>query len=816
MPNPEAVTAPVPAPGGNPRAVPLLGLDAADLVRCSARKLLSLSLEEMRAVQAHFRTLGRDPTDVELETIAQTWSEHCKHKTFKGIIHYVEHGPDGLSEETFDDLLKATIVRATKELDRPFCLSVFEDNAGIIDFDGENAAAFKVETHNHPSALEPYGGAGTGIGGVIRDILGAGLGARPVANTDVFCVGRFGRGDGAAEAGILSPERILSGVVSGVRDYGNRMGIPTVNGAVLFHDGYRANPLVFCGTAGVIPKDKIAKKVSPGDLVVALGGRTGRDGIHGATFSSLALEEGISSSMVQIGNPIVEKKTADALLRARDAGLYRAVTDCGAGGFSSAVGELADGAGARIQLENAPLKYAGLAPWEIWLSESQERMVAAVPEKDLDAFRKICGIEDVECSVIGTFSSDNRLKVYHGEEMVCDLDLDFLHRGIPRVRKEAVWRPRPARPAGSSGAGPVRGADAGRALERLLAHPNIGSKKWVVRQYDHEVQGGSVVKPFAGAGGEGPSDAAVVRPDLDSWKGLVLSNGINPFYGEIDPYWMAANAVEEALRNLVAVGGDPDLCAILDNFCWGDVSDPSILGDLVRCARGCYDFSKGFGTPFISGKDSLNNTWRGPDGKISSIPGTLLISAIGVIDDVRKCVTMDLKRPGNRILLAGETRDEFGGSHFGLVAGNVSGEVPKVDAGTSLALMRAIRSAMGKGWIESCHDLSEGGLAVALAEMCIAGNLGADADLAKAPGPLSGKNAGIRTAFSESAGRWLIEVSPANLAGLKKHFRSLPLAAIGSVTRAPVLKVRSAPGKTLLRLKVADMKRSWNSFSEAR
>jgi phosphoribosylformylglycinamidine synthase len=376
---------------------------------------------------------------------------------------------------------------------------------------------------------------------------------------------------------------------------------------------------------------------------VAVGGRTGRDGIHGATFSSLALEAGISASVVQIGNAITEKKAADAILRARELELYQSITDCGAGGFSSAVGEMAADCGAKVYLEKAPLKYSGLLPWEIWVSESQERMVLAVPKENLQELQEICRIEDAECSVIGEFAATKRLQVFHEGERVCDLDLEFLHDGIPRKKLKAVW----TEAHKTEGLFTLSDAGLTSTLKNLLAHPNIGSKKWVVRQYDHEVQGGSVVKPFSGPTQTGPSDAAVCRPVLDSWRGVVVANGINPRYGEIDPYWMAANAIEEALRNLAAVGGDVEKAAILDNFCWGNVLDEEILGGLVRCSQGCYDFAVAFGTPFISGKDSLNNTWRDASGKISSIPGTLLVSAIGIIDDTRKCVTMDFKKPGN-------------------------------------------------------------------------------------------------------------------------------------------------------------------------
>lgn len=781
--------------------VPLLNLRDEGLLRCSKERLLSMSLEEMKAVQKYFHSAGREPTDVELETLAQTWSEHCKHKTFKGIIDYTERRSDGVTHKVYDDLLKQTIVKATQDLDKKFCLSVFEDNAGIIEFDRGWGIAFKVETHNHPSALEPYGGAGTGIGGVIRDILGVGLAAKPILNTDIFCVGEFGQHI-PQDSGMLRPERVLSGIIAGVRDYGNRMGIPTVNGAVLFHQGYAANPLVFCGTAGLIPKNKILKQVAPGDLIVAVGGRTGRDGIHGATFSSLALEAGISASVVQIGNAITEKKAGDAILRARDRGIYHSITDCGAGGFSSAVGEMAADCGAKVHLEKAPLKYPGLLPWEIWVSESQERMVLSVPKKNLKELEEICEIEDAECSVIGEFIATGRLEVFHEGARVCDLDMDFLHDGIPRKKMNAVWT---EKRGGSEAAPSVFQPDLTKTLKNLLAHPNIGSKKWVVKQYDHEVQGGSVIKPFSGLGQKSPSDAAVCRPVLDSWKGVVVSSGINPHFGEIDPYWMAANAIEESLRNLAAVGGDVERAAILDNFCWGNVLDEEVLGGLVRCSQGCHDFAAAFGTPFISGKDSLNNTWRDASGKISSIPGTLLISAIGVIDDARKCLTPDLKKPGNLLALLGETNHEMGGSHYNLVTGSSGGQVPKVNAVVSLDCMKKIHQAARRGLLRSCHDLSEGGLAVALAEMAMGGELGASIKMSEKLPPAV-------ELFSESAGRWVIEFEPSKLSKIRKMFAKLPFTVLGKVQKNQKLEIGGK--KKRVSIGLAEIEKAWSSFSD--
>lgn len=785
------------------RAVNLLEQNDEGLLSLSRENLLALNLEEMKAVQKHFRELGRNPTDVEIETIAQTWSEHCKHKTLRGIIEYSETSPDRtFKKETIDDLLKETIIKATKKLKSKLCISVFKDNAGIISFDKDTALAFKVETHNHPSALEPYGGAGTGIGGVIRDILGAGLGARPVANTDVFCFGSPDTPFSSIPDNVLHPKRIAKGVVAGVRDYGNRMGIPTVNGAVIFDEGYTYNPLVYCGTVGILPKKHCFKKVKPGDLIVAAGGRTGRDGIHGATFSSIELDKETAVSAVQIGNPIVEKKLADTLLAARDAGLYRAVTDCGAGGFSSAVGELAEGCGARVFLEKAPLKYAGLMPWEIWLSESQERMVFAVAPANLEKMLGIFSGENVEAVVIGEFTGTGRLEIFFKNEKIAGLDLGFLHKGIPRKIKKASWTP----PVHAEPANTLV-PELSKALLTVLSDPTVASKEWIIRQYDHEVQGGSIIKPLVGAANDGPGDAAVVRPYLRSWKGFALANGINPRYGLIDPYWMTASAVDEALRNITCVGGDIRKAAILDNFCWGNPDRENILGEIVRASMACRDASLAFKVPFISGKDSLNNEYS-EGGKSRAVPGTMLISAISVIDDVRKCVTMDAKKSGNLIYLLGETFSELGGSHYYKVAGLVGNGVPKVDFKKAAKLMVSLRGAVSKGLVRSCHDLSEGGLAVAAAEMAFAGGLGVELDLRGGNWKMTDMNAAA-ILFSESNSRFLVEIEPGKKAAFERALKGNSFARAGKVRRDGWYLVRGLSGETIIKEKIQALREAW-------
>ncbi|OGS18479.1 MAG: phosphoribosylformylglycinamidine synthase II [Elusimicrobia bacterium RIFOXYA2_FULL_50_26] len=808
------------------RPVSIAGLPDKELVKLSRENVLSLSLEEMKAVQEYFKKKGRNPTDVELETVAQTWSEHCKHKTLTGIVEYQYKDENGKwKTRTFNNLLKETVFRVTMELDKKWCISVFSDNAGIIEFDEKFGVAFKVETHNHPSALEPYGGAATGIGGVIRDVLGVGLGAKPIANTDVFCFGVPDIAWDSLPAGVLHPRRIAKGVVAGVRDYGNRMGIPTVNGAVYFDEGYISNPLVYCGTLGIIPKDKCAKKVSPGDLVLVVGGRTGRDGIHGATFSSIQLEQDTDVSAVQIGNPIVEKKVMDTVLKARDLNLYSAITDCGAGGLSSAVGELGEECGVRVHLERVPLKYAGLKPWEIWVSEAQERMVLSVPPAKRNEIEKIFASENVEAVFIGEFTGDNKLTVMHGDEVVADLDMKFLHKGVPRPTRRAIWNP-VQNPKAKIEQKQVNASSYGDSLKKLLSSYNIASKEWIVRQYDHEVQGQTVIKPMHGPSftAQGPGDAAVIWPytvtggensgshasrkaGASAWRGVVLSCGLNPEYGKIDPYWMAASAIDEALRNAVCVGGSVERMAILDNFCWGNPNRPEQLGGLVRASLACYDMAKVFQTPFISGKDSLHNEYALGD-KVLSIPPALLISAVGIVEDIRKTVTMDIKENGNLIYILGATAKEMGGSHYNKISKITGGSVPKVDPAASRARMIALSAAMEAGLVRSCHDCSEGGISVAIAEMCFAGDKGVTCDIAAIPA--DGALTDSELLFSESNGRFIIEVQPSKKSEFEKLFKGLPISAAGNVTEAKMLVFRNAGGHKVINEKIGELRDAWN------
>jgi phosphoribosylformylglycinamidine synthase len=792
-------------------------LDDDELMTLSRDGQLYLTLVEMQTIQTHFRELGRDPSDAELETVAQTWSEHCSHKTLAGRIAYRDEN----GEQVFDNMLKETIFSATQQIRASlgpddWCVSVFEDNAGIIRFDEQYNVVFKVETHNHPSALEPYGGANTGIGGVIRDPLGTGLGARPVCNTDVFC---FAPPDTPADAlppGVLHPRRVMKGVVSGVRDYGNRMGIPTVNGAICFDPRFLGNPLVYCGNVGILPRDRSFKEPREGDWIVAMGGRTGRDGIHGATFSSAELtseSESVSGGAVQIGNAITEKMLLDVLLVARDRGLYSAVTDCGAGGFSSAVGEMGEQIGAEVWLDQAPLKYDGLSYTEIWISEAQERMVLAVPPEHWEAFSALCDSESVEATIIGRFEPTGRLRLKYQDQPVADVSMKFLHEGRPPVVREAVFTPA----AVSLEETEDDFSNPTGALKQILGSLNVASKEWVIRQYDHEVQGGSVVKPLVGVANDGPGDAAVVRPVLSSYRGLAISCGINPYYGDLDPYHMAASAIDEAIRNCVAVGADPSRIAILDNFCWGYTDRPETLGTLVRAALACRDVATVLKTPFISGKDSLNNEFSYLDDvgdrQTIAIPSTLLISALGQIEDVRDCVTMDLKKPGNPLVLVGLTRNEMGGSHLRVIQGRSGGQVPQVTPEQSSPLFAAVHRAIVSGAVRACHDLSEGGLAVAAAEMAFAGGYGAVLQLAAVPTaedlPSGPWRDGI-ILFSESNTRFLCEVAADGYAKFEAAMAGIPFARVGTVAADPRLVIDSSESTAaIVDVLVSELKSAW-------
>lgn len=779
------------------RTVRLRNRTERELERLSRKGLLALSVNEMKAIRRHYARLRRDPTDVELETFAQTWSEHCQHKTFRGEVVV-----DGRS---ISNLLKATIFRVLEELKTPWVLSAFHDNSGVIALDERYGVSFKVETHNHPSALEPYGGASTGVGGVIRDCLGTGLGARPILNTDVFCFGHLSTPAEDVPAGVLHPRRVMRGVVAGVRDYGNRMGIPTANGAVYFDDGYVGNPLVFCGTLGLIPRDRLVKKVRAGQLIVLMGGRTGRDGIHGVTFASLELnqETAKAASAVQIGNPIEEKRLCDVVLAARDRGLFSAITDCGGGGLSSAVGEMASRHGCEVNLDLVPLKYQGLSPAEIWISEAQERMVLFVEPAAVQKLLALAHDHDVEATVIGRVTGTGRLVLNFRQQQVADVSMRFLHHGWQGVKRVGTWRP-PEVPEPF-----VRpDADLSDVLRKLLASPNIASKEWIIHQYDHEVQAGSAMKPLSGREEAGPTDACVVMPLPDSRRACVVACGLCPRYGLVDPYWMAASAIDEALRNCVAAGGDIERTALLDNFCWGSPERPDQLAGLVRAAQACYDIGMLYQTPFISGKDSLYNELRTGDGHAFPIPPTLLVSALSVIPDAAVTVTPDFKSTRSLVYVVGETLDELGGSEYLRLQQGLGRRVPRVDARRGRRLMRALGKAIRLGLVSACHDMSEGGLAVAVVEMTFSSGIGCRIALERVPGAHRFRRDDFLL-FSESNTRFVCEVPSGARAGFERAMQGIPHALVGRTQSGAEIVITALAGGVAVNLDVAEARAIW-------
>ncbi len=795
-----------------------LNVSDEELMRISQEGTLALSLEEMKAIQQYFalegfqqeravRGLGPNPTDVELECLAQTWSEHCKHKIFNAVIEYrdAETGETAVIDSLFDTYVR----RATEELkaEKEWLVSVFRDNAGVIRFNEKWNLVFKVETHNSPSALDPYGGAMTGIVGVNRDPFGTGLGAALVANVWGYCLGSPFY-DGELPEGLLHPRRIRDGVHKGVIDGGNQSGIPYMRGWEIFDDRYLGKPLVFCGTVGVQPVEVAGrpaheKSCKRNDYVVMVGGRIGKDGIHGATFSSEELHGQSPAQAVQIGDPITQKKMTDFLLEARDLGLYTCITDNGAGGLSSSVGETAQLAGGvDLELSNAPLKYEGLQPWEILLSEAQERMTVATPPEHLDAFMELAERRDVEATVMGYYTDLGKFRVFYQDKLVAYLDMDFLHDGLPRMRLEAVWEPPQHEEPDLEQAPPVA-----ESLPGMLAQLNLCSGEKKARQYDHEVKGRSVVKPYVGVRADTPSDASVMLVDYESREGFVLSEGVNPHWSDIDTYHMAASVIDLAVRRVIATGGTLDYLAGLDNFCWPDPVQSEKtpdgrykLAQLVRCCRGLYDYTKAYGAPLISGKDSMkNDSTRG--GRKISVPPTLLFSLIGKIEDVTRAVTLDVKAPGDAVFVLGVTRAELGGSEYYRYLGErargepfVGRRVPTVDADALKPLYRWLEQAIARGLVRSAHAPGKGGLGVGLAKCAFGGELGLDVDLRLAP-----QEDGLRDdelLYSESSGRFIVTTAADDAEEFERLMAGLPCAAVGRVREDTQLRFVLTDGST--------------------
>tara|TARA_B110001454_G_scaffold194985_1_gene196950 strand:+ start:17479 stop:20526 length:3048 start_codon:yes stop_codon:yes gene_type:complete len=818
-----------------PSATVNLEVSDEELIQISETGLLALNLEEMKAIQSNYRNpkvraarleLGlpeKAPTDAELECLAQTWSEHCSHKIFAANIHHVDQET---GEDTFiDSLFKTHIVKPTLDIQAEvnWLLSIFHDNSGVIAWNDDWSLCIKAETHNSPSALDPFGGAMTGIVGVNRDILGTGLGARPIANTDVFC---FGPPDysGHIPEGLFHPSRVFRGVHAGVRAGGNESGIPTVNGSIVFDDRYLGKPLVYCGTVGMMPRllpdgrESHNKTPQPGNIIYMVGGRVGSDGIHGATFSSLELTEDSPSSAVQIGDPITQKKMIDMVLEARDLGLIQVITDNGAGGLSSSVGELAElTGGADLDLATVPLKQPGLSKWEILVSESQERMTIGINPEDCEAFEKLANLHEVEATAVGTFTDSGAFVVRFGDETVAHLPISFLHEGCPQLQLESEWKA----PQHDPILFPTDNyLEMGDVLSRLMARPNVASKEWWVRSYDHEVIAQSVIKPFCGVNHDAPGDAAVIAPIQGNTQGAVISNGIVPRYSDIDAYAMAAASIDEALRNAVCVGVDLDLIAGLDNFCWPDpvesVKTPDgryKLAQLVRANRALDEVCRAYNLPCISGKDSMKNDAI-LDGEKISVPPTLLFSLIGNHTDVRKAVSSDFKDVGDMIYLVGETHQELGASELAFMfrdetngVSGIGGQVPQIDTARNLSLYRSLTASMSKGLVASAHDCSDAGLAAALAECCFGCDSGASLDISKLFS--SNPNLDIWGAlFGESLGRILVSVKPNNSQAFEESLKGHECNLLGTVNSGDLIIFNNAD-ETVLSASMSKLRDSW-------
>jgi phosphoribosylformylglycinamidine synthase subunit PurSL len=777
--------------------VPLRDASNDDLARLNQERGLALDPGELIAVQQFFVQLDRDPTDAELETIAQTWSEHCSHKTFRAAITW----NDGTQVEP---LLKQ-LRQSTDTIAAPWVKSAFVDNAGIISFDERFDVAIKVETHNHPSAVEPFGGANTGVGGVIRDVLG--VAADPIAATDILCFGSPDTPIDALPAGVLHPLRIRTGVIAGVADYGNKLGLPTVAGAIVHHDGFIANPLVFCGCVGLRPVDLQLSGQRAGDLIVVIGGATGRDGIRGATFSSATMDAttgDVAGASVQIGDPIIEKLVGDVLREARDhrsGPLFSAITDCGAGGFSSAVGEIAADLGADVELDLAPRKYAGLAPWEVWLSEAQERMILAVPPESAPALQAICDAHGVSMAALGTFRNDGQLVVRATGKLIVDLPGAFLHNGRP-TRHLTARRATP--PAATS----VREAEAilssaGSLLCAVLSHADVRSNQDVVRGYDHEILGATIGRPYLGARDDGPADAAVLAPLVAvGQRGLSISLGLNCRTGVFDARRMAEAVVDEAVRNAVCVGADPDQMSLLDNFSWGDPRRPETLGQLVDAVAGCVTGAAAFGAPFVSGKDSLNNEYLDADGVRTAIPPTLVITALGVVPEAEAMITSDLKTPGDVLVLVGGEGRDLRGSVLDAVLGiEGGGRVPGGDP-ESPQRYRAVHALMRSGKVRGAHDVSDGGLVTCLAEMAIGGRLGIEVDLGATGDP-------VAALFGESSGRLVLEVAPADVATVCASTGGSVIGVVAGSESGELLFTVRFEGRETIEMPVRELVSAW-------
>ncbi len=809
-------------------------IDSDDVLRrVSDQRNLALNPADIPTIRAYFldqtvqsdrAAMGlSDPTDIELEYISQARSDHCNHNTFQGLFRYREtpDGPVEVIDNLFDTCIKSPTLHLKEQKD--WVVSVLWDNAGAGRFDDDHYYVITGETHNSPSNMEAYGGAITGIVGVYRDPLGAGKGAKLIMGSYGYCVGP--RDYDGELSPRLHPRRLLDGVIEGVRDGGNKSGIPTPFGQVLFHPGYLGKCLVFVTALGIMPaaiqgKPAELKTTEPGDLVIMCGGRVGKDGIHGVTASSEVFSKHTPAGHVQIGDPYTQKKMHDFLLEARDEGLIRFITDNGGGGLSSSVGESAMFSnGCEIALEAVPLKYEGLDQWEIWISESQERMTVAIRPADLDRFMALSRKHAVESTVIGRYTDSGKLHITYAGKTCAHVDLSLLASGFPQWEFDAEWQPPERRGLAEPVLSPPR--DYGALLTDLLARPNLCSREWITRQYDHEVQGTSVIKPLVGVDRDAPSDGAVIRPVLSSERGLAFSQALLPFYSAIDAHHMTACTIDEAVRRLIAVGGDPDHIGGVDNFCWPNIQHHPVgnpdgkfkAAQLVRSCRALKDICLAYAIPLLSGKDSMYVDGHlpgryGETHKVSALE-TLQFSAVGVVENVHRCATMDAKTAGDRVYVAGVTRNELGGSEYYARFGYIGLNAPRVRPRDFSALYRAMAHCIKEGLAASVHGVYRGGLGVHLALVAMAGNLGMTIDLSAIPS--EGVDRDDALLFSESAGRFIMTLNAKNGNDVERLFDGLPLAQVGEVTGDGRVRIDGTGGNRIIDVATDDLKAAWKA-----
>lgn len=715
--------------------VKLLEADEKELQQISETMGLALSVSEMKQIKTYFSNKNRNPTDVELQALGQAWSEHCCYKSSKVPLKKHIYG---IEEEKI----------------------IAREDAGVIEFDNDHYYVAALESHNHPSAIEPYGGAATGIGGIVRDVVC--MGAQPIAFIDPLFFGPLHYSFDKLPEGVKHPRFLFKGVVDGIRDYGNRIGIPTVCGQVHFHEGYVGNCLVNVGCVGVVPKSRLihSRAKEAGNIYVYVGGKTGRDGIHGVTFASAELteeSEESSRSAVQVGDPITKEPLIHATLECNNKGLLEGLKDFGGGGLSCVCGELAHEAdlGAEVHLDNVPLKEEDMSPWEIWVSESQERMMFLVNPENLDEVLHICKQWDVFAAPIGKVIKEPITRVFYKDEKILELDTEFQTAGPVYDTCQRPYKLSEKKMTDEDFDLP----DVEKVLLNLLSEPVISSKDWVIRQYDHEVRGNTVIKPLQGkTSSQTHGDAAVMKPLEDSFRGLAITADVNPHLLEIDPYWGACSAIDEACRNLVAVGAQPDSLADCLNF--GNPEKPERMGEFYEACRGLGDMAEDLKLPFISGNVSFYN-----ESTKTVVPPTPAILGIGLVKDIRKCLTADFKTPGNAVyLIGGNTKAELGGSAYYTYLGKQSSTVPQVTVDVLKKSIGCLLDLIDNEMLAACHDVSEGGIAVCLAEIALGGGLGAEIDVS----PIASFRVDKKL-FSESNTRWIVEVKHEQEEKFKNH-----------------------------------------------